>query len=683
MKLKKLLLGILSIASVCTFATACNTGNKNNSSSSDSSFSSSSDSSVATCSHTWSEWTKISDPDCTTAGEQTRTCSLCNETETGEIPALGHVGVWEILTNATCTTAGEKQTDCVRCQQNDVKQAIPPLGHSGLWHVLQMPDCDSTGEKERNCAVCNEYEKVTMPARGHSYENGGCVNCDADPLIPTDAGDTTILEPTDGNGTEYNRFECQEGYYEFTIPSTKAYWLSFSISQSGQYALYSVGGANGCSIDRHYANAQNSGPVAYTAITLDDGNIYTSFSCPDAEFSKNWRATYKLKGTKGKTVKLRFVRIADPAWKPDVYEEIVKAEEINGKAQDGAVGTVATEVPLTTTLTYNQTKRYYVMPTGETVYVAITAAAPRLLGEGVNFISTLATTNPFNLSNGKTEEGDYYVKNYAFFITNYQYEIENGRSYFITDDEYNYLSNPDAVCYQNYVNTDGYYPLTQELKEFLIHYTDIHPPITDSSELTDDNAWLTACYYYKQLQVGGMDNPDVFEVGNNPISLKENENYYATFTGEGKYTFGCADSDVSFQINGMDYVGGGSYDVTLSGKTTILIWCEASDKASSIEITACVGTQENPDVFVMYENAITLETNVPYFAKFSGKAMAYTVNCASTGVYIEIDGIIVDYSTAVTITESSVIKIWYTFEEPNPLLALINIEPTMNPDLVP
>lgn len=583
MKLKKLLISILSIVGVCAFSAACATGNKNSSSSSN--LSSSSDSSVVTCTHVWSEWTETKEPDCTTAGEATRTCSLCNETETDEIPALGHVGVWEILTNATCTTAGEKQTDCLRCQQNDVTQAIEPLGHSGLWHVLQLPDCDSTGEKERNCAVCNEYEKATMPARGHTYENGGCANCNADPLIPTDAGDTTLLQPTSGNGTEDNRFECQEGYYEFTMPSTKALWLSFSISQAGQYALYSVGGANGCSIERYNANAQwvNNTPT-YTAITLDDGNIYTSFSCPDEEFSKNWRATYKLKGTKGKTVKLRFVRIADPAWKPDVYEEIVTAKQINDKAQDGAVGTVATEVPLTTTLTYDQTTGYYKMPTGETVYVAITAAAPRLLSEGVNFISTLATANPFNLSNGKTEEGDYYVKNYAFFITNYQYEIENGRSYFITDDEYNYLSNPDSICYQNYVNTDGYYPLTQELKDFLIHYVAIHPPITDSSELTDENAWLTACYYYKEQLPGTQENPQTFNVGGNSVSLKMGEIYFATFTATGTYTLYFENPNVIVQIGSNNYTSEQLHTVECNGETSILILCETNDTTVTLTI---------------------------------------------------------------------------------------------------
>ena len=207
----------------------------------------------------------------------------------------------------------------------------------------------------------------------------------------------------------------------------------------------------------------------------------------------------------------------------------------------------------------------------------------------------------------------------------------------------------------------------------------IHPPITESSELTDGNAWLTACYYYEQLQVGGMDNPDVFEVGNNPISLKQDENYSATFTGAGEYTFGCADSDVSFQINGTDYVGGGSYSISLSGKTTILIWCEASDKASSIEITACVGTQENPDVFVMYDNTIILETNVPYFAKFSGEERGYTIHCGSIGLFIEVDGTILEHETPVTLTANSLIKIWYTFEDPNPLEATLKYVPPSIP----
>lgn len=585
MKLKKFLIGLLSIASVFTLASACRDDNEKDSSSPSSS--SSIDSSVVpTCTHVWSDWTETSAPNCTTAGEAKRACSLCEETETKSVDPLGHIGVWEVLTPATCTTAGEKKTDCIRCQQNGVTQVIKPLGHSGLWHVIQLPDCDSTGEKDRTCTVCNEYEKVTMDARGHSYENGGCTVCGAPPLLPTDAGNTTLLQPTDGDGSEYNRFECREGYYELEIPSNDGIWLSFAISQPGQYALYSVNGANGCSIERYHASAHwVNGTPTYTAITLGDGNIYTSFSCPDKEFSKYWRATYKLIGAQGKTVTLRFVRIAELAWQPDVYEEIVTAKEIDGKAQDGAAGTVVTEVPLTTNVLYNSTTGFYEMPTGETVYVAITAAASRLLGEGTNFISTLETANPFSLSNGTTEEGDYYVKNYAFFITNYQYGIENGRSYFLTDDEFNYISNPSAICYQNFVNKDGYYPLTEELKAFLQHYVRIHPPVSQTAESPDENAWLAACYYYEEQTLGTENNPQVLLEGDNEVSLKQGENYSATITATGTYTLTCTDPDVTIQINGTNYTGEGYHEVELNGETYILIWCDSADKTTVITFT--------------------------------------------------------------------------------------------------
>ena len=50
------------------------------------------------CTHSWGEWTTTKNPTCTAKGEQERTCTECEETETSEINALGHD--WN---PATCT----------------------------------------------------------------------------------------------------------------------------------------------------------------------------------------------------------------------------------------------------------------------------------------------------------------------------------------------------------------------------------------------------------------------------------------------------------------------------------------------------------------------------------------------------------------------------------------------------
>ena len=44
------------------------------------------------CSHNWGEWTVATPPTCDTQGHQSRTCGICSETATQDIPKLDHVG---------------------------------------------------------------------------------------------------------------------------------------------------------------------------------------------------------------------------------------------------------------------------------------------------------------------------------------------------------------------------------------------------------------------------------------------------------------------------------------------------------------------------------------------------------------------------------------------------------------
>ena len=58
------------------------------------------------CVHNWGEWQTVTPATCTNAGSQKRTCSLCNTSETQNIPVLEHN-----YSEATCT----KPQTCTRC----------------------------------------------------------------------------------------------------------------------------------------------------------------------------------------------------------------------------------------------------------------------------------------------------------------------------------------------------------------------------------------------------------------------------------------------------------------------------------------------------------------------------------------------------------------------------------------
>ncbi|MBR7178562.1 MAG: discoidin domain-containing protein, partial [Oscillospiraceae bacterium] len=64
--------------------------------------------------HEWSDWTVTTEPTCTDKGVETRTCA-CSETETREIPALGHEYV-----NGKCTRCGDTLTS----KFEDVKAGV-------------------------------------------------------------------------------------------------------------------------------------------------------------------------------------------------------------------------------------------------------------------------------------------------------------------------------------------------------------------------------------------------------------------------------------------------------------------------------------------------------------------------------------------------------------------------------
>jgi hypothetical protein len=79
--------------------------------------------------HNWSEWRVITAPTCTTAGEETRTCTLdATHTETRTIAALGHDwGNWAVIKEPTETEQGEETRTCARDPSHAEKRPIDRL----------------------------------------------------------------------------------------------------------------------------------------------------------------------------------------------------------------------------------------------------------------------------------------------------------------------------------------------------------------------------------------------------------------------------------------------------------------------------------------------------------------------------------------------------------------------------
>lgn len=157
--------------------------------------------------HNWGPWTELQKPDCTHAGREERTCSVCQEKETRPIPATGHDYVdtvvpptcttdgytlhtckvckynyrdnfvpslghdfQPVVTEPTCTEMGYTTYTCSRCGNAYVAEMVDALGHDwGEWTVIQEPDCDNEGVEERTCARCGEKETRPIPVTSHNY----------------------------------------------------------------------------------------------------------------------------------------------------------------------------------------------------------------------------------------------------------------------------------------------------------------------------------------------------------------------------------------------------------------------------------------------------------------------------------------------------------------------------------
>ncbi len=141
--------------------------------------------------HAFGDWTVTTEPTCTEAGEEVRTCH-CGETEVREIPALGHDEVAHGAQAPTCTETGwNAYVTCSRCDYTTYVE-LPALGHTEEEIPAVAPSCTETGLTAGvKCSVCGEIlvEQTVADALGHNYVDGVCTNC-GDVLLTRISGES-------------------------------------------------------------------------------------------------------------------------------------------------------------------------------------------------------------------------------------------------------------------------------------------------------------------------------------------------------------------------------------------------------------------------------------------------------------------------------------------------------------
>ena len=121
----------------------------------------------ATGVHTYTE-TVTKKATCTEKGEKKLVCSVCDDTKTVEIDALGHnEETVEVTKPATCIVDGEKVYKCSRCGEVQKTEVIKAEGHkfSTEWTVDVEATVGKAGSKSHHCLNCDERADVTeIPA---------------------------------------------------------------------------------------------------------------------------------------------------------------------------------------------------------------------------------------------------------------------------------------------------------------------------------------------------------------------------------------------------------------------------------------------------------------------------------------------------------------------------------------
>ena len=129
---------------------------------------------VHNCENHWDNEKITTPPTCTKTGVKQYTCTICSETKTEEIPALGHdySSDWTIDTAAACETVGSKSHHCTRCDSKKDVTEIPASGHS--WNdgaITTEPTCTDEGVKTFTCNSCGKTRTEAVAALGHNYSS--------------------------------------------------------------------------------------------------------------------------------------------------------------------------------------------------------------------------------------------------------------------------------------------------------------------------------------------------------------------------------------------------------------------------------------------------------------------------------------------------------------------------------
>ncbi len=478
---------------------------------------------------------------------------------------------WETVTEKTCSNDGEEKLVCTDEGCGAVKTRTVKAGHVfGDWTGNMDNICTKDATLSRACTECGHTETQTVKKRAHAYRDGVCSICEIPFDFPVLKENPSCVDvwgnSTYGSGTAFSRKRLKTNtYYTMEMPVSDletefpGIWLSVSVETPGQYALLTVGSANGVAINRYDASEHYINPDCVTANVHANGASYSIVNCGEKVWNEQWSATWNFTTETAATVKFVIVKISDEEWEPKALHQAAISQQINNvKADNPPASHTAVPVDYNANYYFDEWNEVYRLGTkenpGEVIYLAVTTPATRLFGEQT-FASIQENVNNLSLSIGKDEQGNYLIRDYDSLLL--ASAAANGNAY------------------ENFVNSRGMYPVTQELHEFLQLYTQKNRPIDIPNSLLDNEeeyakkAWLAPCYCYQEIEPGTKDNPYVIDkLGNFEASPEMFDFVYfkIKYTDESgssvnTLTISCDNPNAMLTINGETMQG--PFSITL------------------------------------------------------------------------------------------------------------------------
>ena len=140
-----------------------------------------------------------------------------------------HQYICQTVSEPTCTTRGENVYTCSICADS-YTESVDPLGHDEVTIPATEPTCTETGlSRGKQCAVCGEITKAqtVISALGHNYLEGNCLTCgnvDPDYTPPNPNAIYTATTNTYCWVDKVSYTAIEGGEYTFTLPANLGAW---------------------------------------------------------------------------------------------------------------------------------------------------------------------------------------------------------------------------------------------------------------------------------------------------------------------------------------------------------------------------------------------------------------------------------------------------------------------------